>query len=72
MADEFKSYDKMPILSMLNIRKLSFGLRELILIGVSGVMLVMVLIFAGLYGNAASKLPYDASSHAEAIVGKST
>ncbi|BFZ05863.1 hypothetical protein BsWGS_08902 [Bradybaena similaris] len=69
MADEFKSYDKMPILSMLNIRKLSFGLRELILIGVSGVMLVMVLIFAGLYGNAASKLPYDASSHAEAIVG---
>uniref|UniRef100_A0A0B7AHI1 Peptidase M13 N-terminal domain-containing protein n=1 Tax=Arion vulgaris TaxID=1028688 RepID=A0A0B7AHI1_9EUPU len=71
MADEFKSYDKTPILSRFNISKWGCGIRELIFIAIAGVLLVMVLIFAGLYGNAESQRVLATSVGASAIVDRS-
>ncbi|RUS78892.1 hypothetical protein EGW08_013335 [Elysia chlorotica] len=68
MTEEFKQFDKAPIIPIVTFNRWSFGLREVILAVIAGILLVMCLTFAGLFGNTNEKLANVPS--ASAIVGK--
>ncbi|KAK3732169.1 hypothetical protein RRG08_026551 [Elysia crispata] len=68
MAEEFKQFDKAPIIPVVSINRWSFGLREVILAIIAGILLIMCLTFAGLFGSTNEKL--NNVPTASAIVGK--
>ena len=67
MADEFKQFDKEPIIPVVRISRWTFGLREVILAIIAGILLIMCLILAGLFGTTNEKLANVPT--ASAIVG---
>lgn len=68
MSEEFKEFDKAPIIPVVRISRWSFGLREVILAIIAGILLIMCLILAGLFGSTNEKLANVPT--ASAIVGK--
>ncbi|CAL1536730.1 unnamed protein product [Lymnaea stagnalis] len=71
MADEFKTYDKSPILEFITLKRWSFGLRETILAAIAVLLLVLCVIFAGLLGKAKDDLSeVSSASHAAFIENK--
>ena len=57
MADQFQTYDKSPIVGdTITFRAWRFGFREMILAAITLLLLILCLIFAGLFGRSSVQL----------------
>ncbi|XP_059149216.1 endothelin-converting enzyme homolog [Physella acuta] len=68
MADEFKTYDKTPIISLININRWKFGLREIILGVIALLLLFLCVILASLVGKANNELSELAATQSQAYI----
>ncbi|XP_059149213.1 endothelin-converting enzyme homolog [Physella acuta] len=68
MADEFKSFDKTPIINLINLNRWKFGLREIILGAIALLLLFLCVILASLFGKANNELSELAATQSQAYI----
>ncbi|KAI8779126.1 endothelin-converting enzyme 1 [Biomphalaria glabrata] len=69
MADEFKNYDKFPILDAIKSRWLRFTLKDMIFPAVIVVLVLICVLFAGLFGKTKNDLTEVTSASSSALLG---
>ncbi|KAK0050794.1 endothelin-converting enzyme-like 1 [Biomphalaria pfeifferi] len=69
MADEFKNYDKFPILDAIKSRWLRFTLKDMIFPAVIVVLVLVCVLFAGLFGKTKNDLTEVTSASSSALLG---